>query len=100
MAAYAASKAGMIGLTKVLAAGYGSEGMRINALLPGGTDTQMNGEFGNVPDVKKFVKGMHTLKRIAMPEEIALSALYLASDASNFTTGIAMLVDGGWWCVD
>ena len=95
MDAYAASKAGMIGLTKVLAAEYGSEGIRINALLPGGTDTQMNGEFGNVPDVKEFVKGMHALERIAMPEEIAQSALYLASDASSFTTGTAMLVDGG-----
>lgn len=92
---YAASKAGMIGLTKALAGEYGSSGIRVNALLPGGTDTPMNEEFGNSPEVIEFVKNMHALKRTATSEEIAQSALYLASDASSFTTGTAMLVDGG-----
>jgi len=95
MAAYAASKAGVIGLTKALASEYGSNAIRVNALVPGGTDTPMAKEFGTSPEVIEFVKQMHALKRTAMPEEIAKSALYLASDASSFTTGTAMLVDGG-----
>jgi NAD(P)-dependent dehydrogenase (short-subunit alcohol dehydrogenase family) len=97
MTAYAASKAGMIGLTQVLAAEFGPKGVRVNALLPGGTDTPAS--ITNAPDagpeVLSFVKGIHALKRMARPEEIAQSALYLASDASSFTTGIALLADGG-----
>ncbi len=93
MAAYAASKAGLIGLTQVLAAEYGSQGIRVNALLPGGTDTPM--ATFKTADERAFVEGLHALKRIARPEEIARSALYLASDASSFTTGAALLADGG-----
>ncbi|HHQ4924822.1 TPA: SDR family oxidoreductase [Aeromonas veronii] len=95
MAAYAASKAGLIGLTRVLAAEYGAQGVRVNALLPGGTDTPMGRAFANTPESLAFVQNMHALKRLAQPEEIARSALYLASDASSFTTGIALLADGG-----
>jgi NAD(P)-dependent dehydrogenase (short-subunit alcohol dehydrogenase family) len=95
MAAYAASKAGLIGLTQVLAAEYGAQGVRVNALLPGGTDTPMGRAFTNTPQSLAFVQNMHALKRLAQPEEIARSALYLASDASSFTTGIALLADGG-----
>ncbi len=47
------------------------------------------------PEAKAFVEGLHALKRLAHPKEIAQSALYLASDASSFTTGTALLVDGG-----
>ncbi len=93
--AYAASKAGVIGLTKALACEYGSRAIRVNALVPGGTDTPMAKEFGDSPEVVEFVKQMHALKRTATPEEMAKSALYLASDDSGFTTGTAMLVDGG-----
>jgi NAD(P)-dependent dehydrogenase (short-subunit alcohol dehydrogenase family) len=95
MAAYASSKAALIGLTQVLAVEYGARGIRVNALLPGGTDTPMGREFANTPELRKFVAGMHAMKRIAAPEEIAKSALYLASDASSFTTGTALLADGG-----
>lgn len=95
MAAYAASKAGLIGLTQVLAVEYGQQNIRVNALLPGGTDTPAGREFANTPEALEFVNKLHALKRIATPEEIAQSALYLASDASSFTTGSAMLVDGG-----
>jgi NAD(P)-dependent dehydrogenase (short-subunit alcohol dehydrogenase family) len=94
-AAYAASKAGIIGLTKVLASEYGPKGIRVNAILPGGTDTPMAGEMTSTPEALAFVQGMHALKRIARPDEIAQSVLYLASDASSFTTGSALLVDGG-----
>lgn len=95
MAAYAASKAGLIGLTQALAAEFGPSGIRVNALLPGGTDTPMGRAFANTPDTLAFVQGLHALKRLALPEEIAKSALYLASDASSFTTGSALLADGG-----
>ena len=93
MAAYAASKAGLIGLTQVLAAEYGPKGIRVNALLPGGTDTPA--ATFKTPEERAFVEGLHALKRIARPEEIAHSALYLASDASSFTTGAALFADGG-----
>ncbi len=95
MAAYSASKAGVVGLAKALASEYGANAIRVNALLPGGTDTPMAKEFGDSPEMIEFVNNIHALKRRALPEEIAQSALYLASDASSFTTGTAMLVDGG-----
>jgi NAD(P)-dependent dehydrogenase (short-subunit alcohol dehydrogenase family) len=95
MAAYAASKSGLVGLTQVLAAELGSRGVRVNALLPGGTDTPMGRAAVNSEQALEYVRGLHALKRIAEPEEIARSALYLASEASSFTTGTALLVDGG-----
>lgn len=94
-AAYAASKAGIIGLMKALAVEYGPQGIRINALLPGGTQTPMADAMINTDEMKAFVRNMHALKRIAQPEEQARAALFLASDAASFVTGSAMLVDGG-----
>lgn len=95
MAAYAASKAGLIGLSQSLAVAYGKQNIRVNALLPGGTLTPMADKFGSDPETIEFVNNMHALKRQAQPEEIAQAALYLASDASSFVTGTAMVVDGG-----
>ncbi len=95
MAAYAASKAGLIGLVQVLAAELGPKGIRANALLPGGTDTPMGRQVASTPEARAAVASLHALKRLATPEEIAYSALYLASEASSFTTGAALLVDGG-----
>lgn len=95
MAAYAASKAGLVGLTQGLAAEFGAKRIRANAILPGGTDTPMGRVVANTPEAQAFVESLHALKRIATPDEIANSVLYLASDASSFTTGAALLVDGG-----
>lgn len=97
MAPYAASKAGLIGLMKTLAVENGSKGVRVNAILPGGVDTPMNVAKlpGAAPETQSFIEGLHALKRMATPEEIAQSALYLATDASSFMTGTALLVDGG-----
>ncbi|MGO1119913.1 SDR family oxidoreductase [Rhodovibrionaceae bacterium A322] len=95
MAAYGASKAGMIGLSQCLAAEYGPKGVRVNALLPGGTDTDMGRVVANSPDMREFVASLHALKRMATPEEIAQTALFLASEASSFVTGQALLADGG-----
>lgn len=95
MAAYAASKAGLVGLTQVLAAEFGEQGVRVNAILPGGTDTPMGRSVADTEEARAIVRGLHALKRVATPEEIARSVLYLASDASSFTTGTALLADGG-----
>lgn len=92
MGAYAAAKAGLVGLSQVLAVEHGSEGIRVNALLPGGTKTAMAGDD---PEFLEFVKGLHALKRMADPEEIAKAALFLMSDEASFVTGSALIADGG-----
>ncbi|UES57338.1 SDR family oxidoreductase [Roseibium aggregatum] len=92
MAAYAAAKAGLVGLTQVLAVEHGPENIRVNALLPGGTKTEMGGDD---PAFREYIAGLHALKRMAEPEEIAKAAAFLLSDASSFVTGSAMLCDGG-----
>lgn len=94
-AAYAASKAGLIGLTQVLAAELAAKKIRVNALLPGGVDTPMGRTVASTPEVYAYIQGLHAMKRISTPDEIARSVLYLASDASSFTTGISLLADGG-----
>jgi NAD(P)-dependent dehydrogenase (short-subunit alcohol dehydrogenase family) len=94
-ATYAASKAGQIGLMKALAVEYGPRKIRVNALLPGGTQTAAADTMANTEEMKAFVRNMHALKRIAEPDEQARAALFLASDAASFVTGTAMLVDGG-----
>ncbi len=92
MAAYAASKAGLIGLTQVIAVECGPQNIRVNALLPGGTKTEMAGDD---PAFHEHVANLHALKRMAEPEEIAEAARFLLSDAGSFVTGSAMLCDGG-----
>ena len=92
MAAYAASKAALIGLTQVLAVEHGADKVRVNALLPGGTKTEMAGDD---PRAHEWVSGLHALKRMAEPAEIAQAALFLLSDQASFVTGSAMVADGG-----
>lgn len=95
VAAYAASKSGLIGLTQALAAEYGPQGLRFNAILPGAVDTPMYRAMNDNETSQAFITNLHALKRVATPEELARSVLYLASDDSSFMTGTAMLVDGG-----
>jgi len=92
---YAASKAGLIGLTQALAAELGPKGIRVNAILPGATDTPMARAMNPSHEQWAFVESLHALKRASTPEEQAAAVLFLASDASSFVTGTAMLVDGG-----
>jgi len=91
MAAYGASKAGLMGLVKGLTADYAARGIRANALLPGGTDTPMGGDAAQ----KEWAAGLHALGRIADPDEIAAAALFLASPMASFVAGSALWADGG-----
>ena len=91
MGAYAAAKAGLMGLVKGLTADYAHRGIRANALLPGGVDTAMAGDAAQ----KEWAAGLHALKRIAAPEEIAQAALFLASPMASFVAGAALFADGG-----
>jgi len=91
MAAYGASKAGLMGLVKGIAADYAAQGIRANALLPGGTNTEMAGDQSQ----KDWAAGLHAKKRIAQPEELASAALFLASSMTSFVTGSALFADGG-----
>ena len=95
MAAYAASKAGLIGLSMALAAELAPEKIRVNALLPGGTDTPMGDAFLTTPEARNALEALYPLGRLAAPEEIAQAALFLASDSSSFMTGATLRVDGG-----
>lgn len=95
VAAYAASKAGLIGLTQALAAEFGPQQVRVNAVLPGAVDTDMYRDMNDTAEKQAFITALHALKRVAQPAEIARSVLYLASDDSSFVTGTASLVDGG-----
>lgn len=91
MAAYAAAKAGLTGLVKGLTADYAARGIRANALLPGGVDTPMAGDDAQ----KEWAAGLHALKRIARPEEIAQAALFLVGPMASFVAGTAFFADGG-----
>ncbi|MFZ5746501.1 MAG: SDR family oxidoreductase [Pseudomonadota bacterium] len=91
MAAYGATKAALMGLVKGLTADHAGEGIRANALLPGGTDTAMAGDA----DQRAWAAGLHAMKRLARPEEIAQAALFLASDMASFVAGSALYADGG-----
>lgn len=91
MSAYAAAKAGLLGLVRGITADYGAAGIRANALLPGGTATEMAGDDMQ----REWAAGLHAMKRIAAPEEIAQAALFLASDMASFVTGSALWADGG-----
>lgn len=95
MAAYSASKSGIIGLTQALATEYGPQNIRVNAVLPGAVDTPMYREKNSTAEAQAFLNNLHALKRAGRPEELARSVLYLASDDASFVTGTASLVDGG-----
>ncbi len=98
-AAYDASKAGLIGLTRAMALDHGPEGIRVNAICPGYIDTPMLSQWANLqPDPKAAmdqIAKLHPVRRIGTPRDIAEAALFLASDAASFITGATLVVDGG-----
>ncbi len=96
MPAYAASKHGVLGLTRSAAVEYARSGIRVNAVCPGGIDTPMLGRVvGGREHLKDRLLSAHPIGRLARPEEIAAAICWLACDAASFIVGHALSVDGG-----
>jgi NAD(P)-dependent dehydrogenase (short-subunit alcohol dehydrogenase family) len=98
--AYTISKFAVVGLTKSLALDHSHEGVRFNCICPGRVETPfVKARLAEYPDPGKAYREMASTQlngRMARPEEIAASALYLASDESEMVTGSSLLIDGGW----
>lgn len=93
-AAYAASKAGVLGLTRTAAIDYGQRGIRVNAVAPGPIQTAMT---ASVPlEVMEQVVGRTTLQRYGQPAEIGEAVAWLCSDGASYVNGATLPVDGGW----
>lgn len=97
-AAYTSAKHGVVGLTKVAAIEYATQGIRTNAVCPGFISTPMLERSGMTVGTPMYdaVAGLHPMKRLGTPEEIAQAVVWLCSDAASFITGEALLVDGGY----
>lgn len=99
-APYVAAKHAVVGLTKAAAAEYAAQGIRINAVAPGTTRTEVVTEwFAAVPGMEEALHAATPQPRTAEPEEIAEAAAWLLSDRSSFVTGVTMPVDGGFTMV-
>jgi NAD(P)-dependent dehydrogenase (short-subunit alcohol dehydrogenase family) len=98
--AYIAAKGAIISLTRTMAVDFATDGIRVNAIAPGAIDTPLlRRSFARHADpepIRNASMNRHAMKRFGQAEEIAGTALHLASDASSFTTGTVMVVDGGW----
>jgi NAD(P)-dependent dehydrogenase (short-subunit alcohol dehydrogenase family) len=95
MAAYGASKAAVISLTRTLAQEWGDSGVRVNALCPGWTRTDLNRALWDGPDQGASLVAGQALKRWASVEEMVGPTVFLASDASSYVTGQVLVADGG-----
>ena len=96
MGVYSTSKAAVIMLTKALAAELGPENIQVNALAPGFIRTKFSAALWGNPSLKQMLEKATPQRRIAPVDELTGAALYLASDASSFTTGSVLVVDGGF----
>lgn len=95
VAPYAAAKAGLLALTRSVAAEYGWRGVRCNCVVPSWVDTPMTAAFLSDPDTRAEVGRRHALQRVAEPREVAGVIAFLASSEASFVTGAACPVDGG-----
>ena len=95
---YVAAKHGIIGLTQSAALEYATEGIRINSICPGFIETPMlsNAGISENSDLQKYIIGLHPMKRLGKPEEVAAGFIFLASDDSSFMTGTTLEIDGGY----
>ncbi|ASY66994.1 3-oxoacyl-[acyl-carrier protein] reductase (plasmid) [Sinorhizobium sojae CCBAU 05684] len=101
LAPYVASKHGVNGLTKNAALEYGKQGIRVNAVCPGGVDTRMLDSLaeqatGGAMTTREMMNPLHPIGRIGTPEEIAELIVWLCSDRASFVTGANIPVDGGF----
>lgn len=96
--AYAAAKAGILGLSKSAAAHYATHNIRVNVLAPGLVETPMAQRAVNDPAIQKFVRTKQPLDsgRMGSPSDLDGAAIFLLSDASRFCTGQVLAIDGGW----
>ena len=94
--AYAATKAGVINLTRELAVQWGRSGIRVNAIAPGYFPTEMNTELFSSEERQARVRPRTAMGRLGRAEELDGALLFLASDASSYVTGQTIFVDGGW----
>ncbi len=92
---YSVTKAGLIMLTRVMAREMGADSVRVNCICPGVIKTKLSEALWKDPKVEKSMSSLKALKRVGVPEEITGAAVYLASDASSFTTGSILQIDGG-----
>lgn len=95
-AAYSASKAAVVSLTHSAAAALGPHGVRVNAIGPGYIETQMTAGIRDQPALAQTIRDATVLGRFGEPDDIANTAVFLASDESAYVTGQVLYVDGGW----
>jgi NAD(P)-dependent dehydrogenase (short-subunit alcohol dehydrogenase family) len=96
VAAYCASKHGVLGLTKAASLEYAKSGIRINAVCPGVIDTEMADRFaGGNPDVLAYLASLEPVGRLGKPEEVAAAVLWLSSPEASFVLGAGLTVDAG-----
>lgn len=96
LVAYCASKAGIVLLTKVLAAEWAQHNILVNAIGPAYVETEFTAGLRDNKAIYEEIKGKNPLGRFAQPEEIVGTAVFLASNESNYITGQTIFVDGGW----
>jgi NAD(P)-dependent dehydrogenase (short-subunit alcohol dehydrogenase family) len=95
LAAYVASKHGVVGLTKTAALEYATQGIRVNCVCPGVIHTPMTARGLSDPELRTRIIASEPIGRVGTPEEIAEAVVWLCSDAASFVTGHTMTVDGG-----
>lgn len=92
---YGMTKGALINMTKGLAKEYSHKGVRVNALLPGFTDTKLAAGLKSIPGIQDFMDNNLAIKRMAQPEEMVGAVLFMVSDSASYFTGQGMVVDGG-----